>query len=241
MRTSVLFLPHLRLGSPPFPDPVGPRRLSRPLRCMQPRRAVPGPARRAGARRRPTSSTSCGACAGGVEPSRILAIGGSTRNPLLMRLKASLYGRPVEAAEMPDATCLGAALLGGLAAGLFPDLDEPPAPASPRWSAAAWRRTTSWPLAQRRQRVRTYGEVYAAAAPASRRCCAIRLAWNHPPPCSFWYMPGCGLARARQGGLPPCVGDTVARAAISRTAAAWAAASAAAASRSVRAGGSGSS
>jgi xylulokinase len=52
----------------------------------------------------------------------IRAIGGNTRNPLLLRIKASVYGRPIVAAEMPEATALGAALLGGLAAEVFPDL-----------------------------------------------------------------------------------------------------------------------
>ena len=52
----------------------------------------------------------------------IRAIGGNTRNPLLLRIKASVYGRPIVAAEMAEATALGAALLGGLAAELFPDL-----------------------------------------------------------------------------------------------------------------------
>ncbi len=52
---------------------------------------------------------------------RITAIGGNTQNPLLMQIKASVYGRPILAAEMAEATALGAALLGGLAAGLWPD------------------------------------------------------------------------------------------------------------------------
>ena len=39
-----------------------------------------------------------------------------------MRIKASVYQRPIVAAEMAEATALGAALLGGLAAEVFPDL-----------------------------------------------------------------------------------------------------------------------
>jgi xylulokinase len=59
----------------------------------------------------------------GLQPiSSIHAIGGNTRNDLLMRIKASVYGRPILAAEMAEATALGAALLGGRAAGIFPDL-----------------------------------------------------------------------------------------------------------------------
>lgn len=41
-----------------------------------------------------------------------------------MRLKATSYGAPVAVLELPDTTCLGAALLGGLAAGVFTSLDD---------------------------------------------------------------------------------------------------------------------
>ena len=53
----------------------------------------------------------------------IRAIGGNTQNELLMRIKASVYQKPVIANAMPEATALGAALLGGLAAGMWPDLE----------------------------------------------------------------------------------------------------------------------
>jgi xylulokinase len=52
------------------------------------------------------------------------AIGGNTRNQLLMAIKAAVYDRTITAAGMPEATALGAALLGGLAAGLFTDLSS---------------------------------------------------------------------------------------------------------------------
>jgi xylulokinase len=52
----------------------------------------------------------------------IKAISGGTRNRLLLQIKASVHGRALLAAEMAEATALGAALLGGLAAGLWPDL-----------------------------------------------------------------------------------------------------------------------
>jgi xylulokinase len=52
----------------------------------------------------------------------VRAIGGNTRNPLLMAIKAAVYDRPIAAAEMAEATALGAALLGGCAAGVFADL-----------------------------------------------------------------------------------------------------------------------
>src|SRR5260221_1389475 len=57
-------------------------------------------------------------------PARIRAIGGNTRNRLLMAIKAAAYGRPIELATMPESTAHGAALFGGLAAGLYGSADE---------------------------------------------------------------------------------------------------------------------
>jgi xylulokinase len=53
---------------------------------------------------------------------KVRAIGGNTRNRLLMRIKGSVYALPIAAAEMAEATALGAALLAGLASGVFSDL-----------------------------------------------------------------------------------------------------------------------
>ncbi|HUC16476.1 MAG TPA: FGGY family carbohydrate kinase [Acetobacteraceae bacterium] len=60
--------------------------------------------------------------AGLGEPEAIIVIGGNTRNRLLLEIKASTYGRPMTVIAEPEATALGAALLGGIAAGLWPDL-----------------------------------------------------------------------------------------------------------------------
>jgi xylulokinase len=54
----------------------------------------------------------------------IRAIGGNTRNPLLMQIKASVFGQPIRATAMAEVSALGAALLGGLAAGAFDDLAQ---------------------------------------------------------------------------------------------------------------------
>jgi xylulokinase len=89
---------------------------------------------------------------------RVVATGGGTRNPLLLSLKASLFGLPVEVCDMPEGTCLGAALLGGLAAGLYRDLDEARANLD-----LAWRRVEpdpAWPEAARRRRLGAYAETY---------------------------------------------------------------------------------
>lgn len=62
---------------------------------------------------------------GGIpEIKTIRAIGGNTQNALLMRIKASVYQKPISATIMPEAAALGAALLGGVAAGLWPRMED---------------------------------------------------------------------------------------------------------------------
>ncbi len=50
---------------------------------------------------------------------RIRVIGGGTRNELWMKIKASVYGRPIEVTPLSEATCLSAAILAGLGAGVY--------------------------------------------------------------------------------------------------------------------------
>ena len=58
----------------------------------------------------------------GVEPRHLRLIGGGTRNGLFCSIKASVFARPVHVVEEAEATAQCAALLGGIAAGIFPDL-----------------------------------------------------------------------------------------------------------------------
>ena len=119
----VLFLPHLRLGSPPFPDPIG-RGAFVGLSAATSRgamfRALLEGIALDGANILKTMQKHLGI----VAPEQVLAIGGSTRNQLLMQLKATAYGTPIAVLDLPDTTCLGAALLGGLAAGVFTSLAD---------------------------------------------------------------------------------------------------------------------
>jgi xylulokinase len=50
------------------------------------------------------------------------AVGGGARSPLWLKLKADICGLPVHVPRVTEAACLGAALLGGTAAGVYPDL-----------------------------------------------------------------------------------------------------------------------
>ena len=57
--------------------------------------------------------------AGIDELSRIYAIGGGTRSRLLMAIKATVLNHTIHIAGVEEATALGAALLGGIGAGVF--------------------------------------------------------------------------------------------------------------------------
>jgi xylulokinase len=62
----------------------------------------------------------------GLTLRRVRAIGGGSRNRLLMRIKAALLGARIEIASDDEATTLGAALLAGVAAGVYRDTLEAP-------------------------------------------------------------------------------------------------------------------
>ena len=64
------------------------------------------------------------ACAGVAPVRRIRVIGGGTRNDLWMRIKASVYGRAIEVTPLNEGTCLSAAMLAGLGAGIFATVAE---------------------------------------------------------------------------------------------------------------------
>lgn len=50
---------------------------------------------------------------------RIDAIGGGTRNALLMQIKASVLNQPIHVMRIEESTALGAAVLGGIGAGVY--------------------------------------------------------------------------------------------------------------------------
>lgn len=54
----------------------------------------------------------------------IFAFGGLTRNRLLMQLKATILNHPVNITGVSDAVSLGAAMLGGLGAGIYRDVNH---------------------------------------------------------------------------------------------------------------------
>ncbi len=59
-----------------------------------------------------------------LKPNRIIAGGGGTRNRLLLEIKAALLGAPIQVAAVDEATCLGAAMLAGIGAGIYRDFSD---------------------------------------------------------------------------------------------------------------------
>ena len=65
-----------------------------------------------------------GRLAGVTRPEEIRVIGGGSRNDLFLRIKANAFARRLIVIDEAEASALGAALLGGIAAGLWPDLPQ---------------------------------------------------------------------------------------------------------------------
>lgn len=117
------FMPHLRLSSPPNIDPrsrgafLG---LTTDIDQASLVRAVyEGIAYEAR-----TSIEPLVAFAGSNTLPDIAVIGGSSRNELLLQIKASITNRPHHIMAIHEATALGSALLGGLAAGVYRDAND---------------------------------------------------------------------------------------------------------------------
>ena len=62
--------------------------------------------------------------AAGLDVRSLRIGGGATRSALWNQIQADVYGRPVETLRVSESTGLGAAMLGGLGAGLFSSLEE---------------------------------------------------------------------------------------------------------------------
>ncbi len=175
-----LFLPHLRYGSPPFPDPEA-------RGAFLGLAAATGPAELF---RATLEGVACDwqhmlerLCArlDRPLPERCLAIGGSTRNALLLEIKAALFGRPIAVAEMAEGTALGAALMGGIAAGLWPGLEAARAGLALRFTEVA--PPEGWPPAAARALLAAYAEIYPGTRALHRRlaitrggCCGVESA-----------------------------------------------------------------
>jgi xylulokinase len=115
------FLPHLRLGTPPHPDAYARGAffgLSTDITrgCLF-RAVLEGIA---------ADSHLCAEAMAALSqappPASVRIIGGMTRNPLYLRIKASLTGQPITVVDLPDAVAMGAALLAGIGSGVYRSL-----------------------------------------------------------------------------------------------------------------------
>ena len=116
------FLPQLRLGTPPHPDAYARGAffgLSTDVTrgCLF-RAVLEGIA---------ADSHRCAlamSLAQAPPPTAVRVIGGLTRNPLYVQIKASLSGQPITVVELPDAVAMGAALLAGIGCGVYAGLAD---------------------------------------------------------------------------------------------------------------------
>jgi xylulokinase len=117
----VCFLPHLRQADTPFDDSKG-RGAFIGLSTDIKRGALFRAVLEGIAYQTRQSVEPLLAYAGVERLQKVYAIGGSTRNHLLMHIKAGVLNQAITVATVAEATSLGAAILGGLGAGVYADV-----------------------------------------------------------------------------------------------------------------------
>ncbi len=118
----VHFLPHLRQANPPVHDPH-----SRGAFVGLTSDAGPGHLARAvmeGIAYECHRLLECMRAEFAQESGTFAATGGGTRIEPLMQIKAALVGRQIVVPEVEEATCLGAAILGGIGAGIYSGVEQ---------------------------------------------------------------------------------------------------------------------
>ena len=118
----VHFLPHLRQANPPVHDPR-----SRGAFVGLTSDCGPGHLARAvmeGIAYECQRLLECMRQVFALDAGTFAATGGGTRIEPLMQIKAALAGRPMVVAHVEEATCLGAAILGGTGAGVFSNVEQ---------------------------------------------------------------------------------------------------------------------
>jgi xylulokinase len=89
----------------------------------------------------------------GLGGEELRVVGGGARSPLWLQIKADVTGHPVRAVQGDHATSAGAAMLAGVAAGFFADLDE---------AAARTVRLADEPVCPRPETAQLYEQAYRA-------------------------------------------------------------------------------
>ncbi|HUZ65286.1 MAG TPA: FGGY family carbohydrate kinase [Acetobacteraceae bacterium] len=119
----VCFLPHLRLSTAPEPDPAA-RGAFIGLSADTERAALYRAVLEGLAFESRLVLEGMESLPGLGPPHAIRVIGGGSRNDLFLRIKAAVLGRPLTRMPAAEGTALGAALLGGIAAGVYPDMEH---------------------------------------------------------------------------------------------------------------------
>ncbi|HXF64832.1 MAG TPA: FGGY family carbohydrate kinase [Caldilineaceae bacterium] len=94
---------------------------------------------------------------------RIVATGGGARNTLLIRIKAAVLNQPLYVSHVQEATALGAALLGGLGAGVYTGVDN--ALAAVRQPETAVTPDPEWAAFYARLYAEVYRHLYTTLRP----------------------------------------------------------------------------
>jgi xylulokinase len=115
------FLPHLRLANPPYDDPAA-RGAFVGLSADVGRGALFRAVLEGLAYDSRNSLEPLLAHAGLEGLQAVHAIGGGTQNRLLMSIKATVMNQEITTSSIEEATSLGAAILGGVGAGVYPDI-----------------------------------------------------------------------------------------------------------------------
>jgi xylulokinase len=97
----------------------------------------------------------------GVPVEQVRATGGGARSPLWRQLQADVYGEPIRRTTADEGPAYGAALLGGIAAGVYRDVGE-------ATSLVKLREEVTEPDARRAEAYEGYYEVYRSLYPATR-------------------------------------------------------------------------
>jgi xylulokinase len=118
----VCFLPHLAYSSAPSPDTAS-RGAFVGLTDMTDRASLFRAVLEGVAMEARLISDALFSLPGVGAPMDIRVIGGGTKNSLLLEIKASVFGRALTVFDEAEVTAVGAALLGGFGAGLWPDFD----------------------------------------------------------------------------------------------------------------------
>jgi xylulokinase len=89
------------------------------------------------------------------------ATGGGARSPLWRRLQADVYGLPIHRTTTDEGPAHGAALLSGVAAGVYRDVDE-------ACSTVRLRKEVTEPDPERTRIYEEHYEIYRSLYPANR-------------------------------------------------------------------------